>query len=163
MTLFDYAVLAIIGISVLLSVMRGFLREVLALLAWVVAFWMAALYAGEVAPLLPAGIPSAQLRMLAAYALVFFAALLVMTLLSITLGQFLRLLGVGMVDRMLGALFGFARGMVIVLALVVMAGLTRLPAQPEWRNATFSAPLEALVLLLRPYLPEAIGREIKYE
>ncbi|MEO1767569.1 CvpA family protein [Thiobacter aerophilum] len=163
MTWFDYAVLFIVGTSMLLSVMRGFLREVMALLSWVVAFWMASLYAGEVAPLLPSTIPSGQLRMLAAWLLVFFAALFMMTVLSITVGQFLKLLGVGPLDRLLGALFGFARGMVIVLALMVVAGLTSLPRHPEWRNATFSAPLEALVTLLRPWLPEAIGREIKYE
>jgi len=163
MTLFDYAVLAILGVSILLSVMRGFLREVLALLAWVVAFWLATLYAGEVSRMLPASIPTEQLRLLAAYALVFFLVLLVMTLLSITIGQFLKMLGIGPLDRLLGAIFGFARGMVIVLALVVMAGLTTLPKQPFWRNATFSAPLEALVASARPWLPETIGKELKYE
>jgi membrane protein required for colicin V production len=163
MTLFDYAVLGILGLSILLSVMRGFLREVLALLSWVVAFWLATLYAGEVAPMLPQGIPSEDLRLLAAYALVFFAVLLVMTLLSITVGQLLKLIGIGPLDRMLGAIFGFARGMVIVLALVVMGGLTSLPREPFWRNATFSAPLEAVVLSAKPWLPAAVGNRLRYE
>lgn len=163
MTLFDYAVLGILGLSILLSVMRGFLREVLALLSWVVAFWLATLYAGEVAPMLPQSIPSEELRLLAAYALVFFAALLVMTLLSITVGQVLKLIGIGPLDRMLGAIFGFARGVVIVLALVVMGGLTSLPKEPFWRNATFSAPLEAIVLSAKPWLPAAVGNRLKYE
>lgn len=163
MTLFDYAVLIVIGVSVLVSVMRGFLREVLALVSWVLAFWMAGLYSGQVAPFLPEAIPSLRLRMLAAWVVVFFATLLIMTLLSITIGQFLRLLGVGPLDRLLGAVFGFARGLVIVAAFVMVAGLTNLPRHPEWRNASFSAPLEALVEVLRPWLPEAIAREIRYE
>lgn len=163
MTLFDYAVLGILGLSILLSVMRGFLREVLALLSWVVAFWLATLYAGEVAPMLPQSIPNEQLRLLAAYALVFFAVLLVMTLLSITVGQVLKLIGIGPLDRLLGAVFGFARGVVIVLALVVMGGLTSLPKEPFWRNATFSAPLEAVVLSAKPWLPEAVGNRLKYD
>jgi len=163
MTLFDYAVLAILGLSILLSVMRGFLREVMALLSWVVAFWLAALYAGEVAPMLPESIPTQQLRMLAAYALVFFLVLLVMTLLSITIGQFLKILGIGPLDRLLGAVFGFARGVVIVLALVVVAGLTSVPKQPFWRNAMFSAPLEAVVSSVKPWLPDALRKELKYE
>lgn len=163
MTLFDYAVLGILGISILLSVMRGFLREVLALLAWVIAFWLAALYAADVAPMLPKSIPTEQLRMLAAYAAVFFGVFLVMTLLSITVGQLLKVLGVGPLDRMLGAVFGFARGMVIVLALVLVAGLTTLPKEPAWRNATFSAPLEALVAGIKPWLPEALRKELKYD
>ena len=163
MTLFDYAVLLIIGLSILLSVMRGFMREVLALLAWVLAFWLAALYAGELAPLLPKGIPTQQLRMLAAYALVFFLVFVVMSLLSITVGQVLKVLGIGPLDRLLGAVFGFARGMVIVLALVVAAGLTSLPKEAFWRNATFSAPLEAVVSAIKPWLPEALSKELKYE
>jgi membrane protein required for colicin V production len=163
MTLFDYAVLAILGVSILLSVMRGFMREVLALLAWVLAFWLAALYADEVALLLPQSIPTQQLRMLAAYALVFFLVFVVMSVLSITIGQLLKVLGVGPLDRLLGAAFGFARGMVMVLALVLVAGLTNVPKEPFWRNATFSAPLEALVTGLKPWLPEALRKELKYE
>lgn len=163
MTLFDYAVLGILGLSILLSVMRGFLREVMALLSWALAFWLAALYAGDVALMLPQSIPTQQLRMLAAYALVFFLVFVVMSLLSITIGQFLKVLGVGPLDRLLGAVFGFARGMVIVLALVLVAGLTTVPKEPFWRNATFSAPLEALVSGLKPWLPDALRKELKYE
>ena len=51
MTVFDYAVLIVIGVSILLSVMRGFLREVMALLSWVVAFWVANLYTAPLAPM----------------------------------------------------------------------------------------------------------------
>jgi membrane protein required for colicin V production len=163
MTLFDYAVLAIIGLSILLSVMRGFLREVLALLAWVVGFWLATLYAGEMAQMLPAGIPTPQLRLLAGFVLVFFAVFLVMTVLSITVGQFLKVLGLGPWDRMLGAAFGLARGILIVLAGVVVAGLTTLPKQEVWRDAMFSAPLEAVVVSAKPWLPEAIRKELRYE
>ncbi len=71
MTVFDYAVLFIIGVSILLSVMRGFLREVMALLAWVVAFWVANLYTAQFAPLLPPSIPTPELRLLAAFAALF--------------------------------------------------------------------------------------------
>lgn len=163
MTLFDYAVLAILGVSILLSVMRGFLREVMALLSWVLAFWLAALYAGEVALLLPQSIPTQQLRMLAAYALVFFLVFLVMSLLNITIGQFFKVLGIGPLDRLLGAVFGFARGLVVVLALVLVAGLTTLPKEPFWRNAMFSAPLEAVVSSVMPWLPDALRKELKYE
>ena len=115
MTVFDYAVLGIIGVSILLSVMRGFLREVMALLAWVVAFWVANLFTDQLAPLLPAAIPTPELRFLAAFVLLFLGVLLLMTVLAITVSQFLKVIGVGPWDRLLGALFGFARGMIIVL------------------------------------------------
>ena len=115
MTAFDYAVLLVVGVSILLSVMRGFLREVMALLAWVVAFWVANLYTASLAPMLPQSIPTPELRLLAAFVAIFLATLLVMTLISITVSHFLKAIGVGPFDRALGAVFGFARGMVIVL------------------------------------------------
>lgn len=163
MTAFDYAVLAIIGVSILLSVMRGFLREVMALLAWVVAFWVANLFTDAVAPMLPAAIPSPELRLLAAFVLLFLVTLLLMTLLAITMSQFLKAIGVGPWDRVLGAFFGFARGMVIVLVLVLLSGLTNLPKQPIWKNAMLSSPLEALILQARPWLPAELTKRLNYD
>ena len=162
MTAFDYAVILVIGVSILLSVMRGFLREVMALLAWVVAFWVANLYTAQLAPLLPQSIPTPELRLLAAFVAIFLATLLVMTLISITVSHFLKAIGVGPLDRALGAVFGFARGMVIVLVLVLMAGLTSLPKSPMWKNAMFSSPLEILVMQFKPWLPVELAKRLKY-
>lgn len=162
MTVFDYAVLGIIGVSILLSVMRGFLREVMALLAWVVAFWVANLFTDPLAPLLPAAIPTPELRFLAAFVLLFLGVLLLMTLLAITVSQFLKVIGVGPWDRLLGAFFGFARGMIIVLVLVLLSGLTNLPKQPIWKNAMLSSPLEALVMQARPWLPVELKKRLNY-
>lgn len=162
MTVFDYAVLVIIGVSILLSVMRGFLREVMALLAWVVAFWVANLYTASFAPMLPASIPSPELRLLAAFAALFLATLLVMTLIAITVGQLLKAIGVGTWDRALGAVFGLARGIIMVLVLVLLSGLTSLPKQPLWKNAMLSSPLEALVMQFKPWLPADLAKRLHY-
>ena len=162
MTVFDYAVLAVIGVSILLSVMRGFLREVMALLAWVVAFWVANLFTDQLAPLLPAAIPTPALRVLAAFVLLFFGVLLLMSLLAIAVSQFLKVIGVGPWDRLLGAFFGFARGMIIVLVLVLLSGLTSLPKQPIWKNAMLSSPLEALVMQAKPWLPLELKKRLNY-
>ncbi len=162
MTVFDYAVLVLIGVSILLSVMRGFLREVMALLSWVVAFWVANLYTVQFAPMLPASIPTPELRLLAAFVALFLATLLVMTLISITVGHFLKAIGIGPIDRALGAVFGFTRGMVIVLVLVMLAGLTNLPKAPMWKNAMFSSPLEMLVMQFKPWLPAELAKRLNY-
>lgn len=162
MTVFDYAVLVVIGVSILLSVMRGFLREVMALLSWVVAFWVANLYTAQLAPMLPESIPTPELRLLAAFVVLFLATLLVMTLISITVSHFLKAIGIGPLDRALGAVFGFARGMVIVLVVVLLAGLTSLPKAPMWKNAMFSAPLETLVMYCKPWLPVELAKRLNY-
>lgn len=163
MTSFDYAVLAIVGLSILLSMMRGFVREILSLVSWVVAFFVAKIYTLELAPLLPKEIPSESLRVLAAFLILFLATLLVSSLLAIALAQVFKHLGLNWVDRFLGAFFGLARGIVIVGVLVFLAGLTSLPKDGRWRNAMFSAPLEAMVVSVLPWFPHDIAKHVKYD
>ena len=162
MTSFDYAVLTIIGLSILLSMMRGFLREILSVAGWVAAFFVAKLYTLELALLLPEAIPTQSLRLLAAFVILFLATLLVGSLLAIALSEVFKKIGLGWFDRWLGALFGLARGVAIVGVLVLLAGLTSFPQDARWRNAMFSAPLEALVVSALPWLPQGIASHIKY-
>lgn len=162
MTVFDFAVLGVMGVSILVSVLRGFLREVMALLAWIVAFWVANLFTDQLAPLLPAAIPSPELRFLAAFVFLFLGVLLLMTLIAIAVSQLLKAIGVEPLDRALGALFGFARGMIIVLVMVLLSGLTDLPKQPIWKNAMLSSPLEAIILQARPWLPVELTKRLNY-
>jgi len=163
MTVFDYVVLAIMGLSVLLSILRGFVREALALVSWLVAFFVAKLYTLELAPLLPQSIPSQSLRLLAAFLILFLATLLICSLLVIALSKVFKRVGLGWMDRCLGALFGLARGMIIVGVLVLLGGLTTLPKDVRWRNAMFSAPLEAMVISLLPWFPTDIAKHVKYD
>ena len=163
MTGFDYIVLVIIGLSVLLSMMRGGLREVLALAGWVVAFYVGRTYTSLLIPLLPTSIPTESLKVLAAFLILFLATLLVTSLISITLSQLLKKIGLGWFNRFFGGLFGLVRGLIIVAVLVLLAGLTNIPKDLMWRNAMFSAPLEAFVLTCLPWMPQSIAKHVKYE
>jgi membrane protein required for colicin V production len=163
MTSFDYAVLTIIGLSVVLSVMRGLVREVLAILGWVAAFYVAKTYSNEILPMMPANIPTESLRILAAILVLFISTLLVATLLAIALSAIFNKIGLGWLNRFLGAFFGLARGVVIVCIIVFLAGLTDFPKDTRWRNAMFSAPFEALVIGLLPWVPINIAQHIKYD
>jgi membrane protein required for colicin V production len=73
-----------------------------------------------------------------------------------------RVIGLGFVDRFLGAVFGLARGLVVVLALAVIAGLTTLPRSLWWQNSVFGAPIVAGVEALKPYLPQALAERLDY-
>lgn len=163
MTAFDYVVLAILGVSILLSMMRGFIREILALAGWVAAFYIARTYTLQFAELLPSGIPTEALKFLAAFVILFLAALLVTSLLAIALSQLFKNIGLSWLDRGLGAIFGIARGIVIIGVLVLLAGLTSAPKDIRWRNAMFSAPLEAMVVSTLPWFPNDIAKHIKYD
>ena len=163
MTSFDYLVLAIIGLSIILSVMRGLLIEALSIVGWVVAFFVAKTYSSQLMPMMPADIPTESLRILAAFLVVFFATLLITSLLAIALSTVFKKIGLGWLNRVLGAIFGLARGMLIVCILVFLGGLTDLPQDERWRNAMFSAPIEALVTSLLPWVPGSITQYIKYD
>jgi membrane protein required for colicin V production len=160
---FDYVVLGIIGASMLLSLMRGFVREFLGLASWVVATLAARVYAVDIAVMLPASIPNQGLRLVAAFAIVFLGILLIASLLAIAISELFKQVGLGWLDRGLGAFFGLTRGVLIVGVLVLLGGMTSLPQEPRWRNAMFSAPLEAMVMVTKPWLPQEMTKHIKYD
>ncbi|WP_269533311.1 CvpA family protein [Chitinimonas sp. BJYL2] len=163
MTVFDYAVLIIVGLSVVLAVFRGGVSEVLSLAAWILGFWLAQRYAGEVAAMLPADVPTDELRLIAGFVGILLGVWFVSAIIRITIAQFVRASGLAPLDRFIGALFGLARGVLIVLAFVIVGGLTSLPRQPMWRNAMFSPPFEALAIALKPWLPVQLAQHIKFE
>ncbi len=163
MTSFDYTVLFIIGISIIVSMMRGAVREVLAIAGWLVAFYVAKTYAVQLVPVLPQDIPTEPLKVLAAFLILFLGGLLIASLLTIALSSLIKKIGLNWLNRFVGALFGFARGLIIVCILVFLAGLTSLPRDARWTNAMFSSPLEALVKVALPWVPQAVAKHIKYD
>lgn len=163
MTIFDYAVLTIVGLSVIFSVMRGMVREVLSILGWVAAFYVARTYTNQLLPMMPANIPTESLRVLAAFLVLFLATLLLASLLAIAISAIFKKIGLGWLNRLLGAVFGVARGLLIVCVVVFLAGLTEAPKDARWRNAMFSAPIEALVVSMLPWIPDSIAKHVKYD
>ena len=163
MTIFDYVVLFIVGLSIILSVMRGLVAEVLSILGWIAAFYVASTYYVELLPMLPADIPTESLRILAAFLILFLATFLIATLLSIAISAIFKKIGLGWLNRFFGAAFGALRGLLIICILVFLAGLTEIPKDIRWRNAMFSAPIEALVINVLPWLPKSIANHVKYD
>lgn len=163
MTLFDYVVIAIVALSVLLSVMRGLVREVLALAAWVLAFIAASLFAADVASMLPAGMRAEELRLLVGFASIFLVVLLVLSLLAVLASRLVISGGLGVEDRVLGGVFGLVRGLVVVTILVLAAGLTPLPRHAAWREAVLSRPATALAKIIRTWLPAGLSQRINYD
>ncbi len=162
MTWFDYAVIAIVGISILLSVVHGLVRELLSLASWVAAFVLAQMFAADVATLLPAALAHPSARLLAGFLCVFLAVLILMTLLAIAVSGLIRTAGLGLADRALGAVFGLARGLAIVMIAVLLSGLTALPRQAAWRQAMLSEPLVSLANWVKVWLPEDMAKHINY-
>lgn len=161
MTWFDYAVIGIVGLSVLLAAFRGVVREITALAGWVAALILSGLFAQELAQWLPASL-SQTLRAVIAYLVIFLSVLLLSGVIGLLLAKLFHAAGLGVTDRAVGALFGFLRGAVIVLVGVMFAGLTSLPKEPFWREAALSGPVETAVLAVRPALPKDLAQRIRY-
>jgi len=83
-------------------------------------------------------------------------------LFRLAVSKLLRAVGLGPLDRFLGAVFGVARGVLLLLLCVLVAGLTPLPQQALWRQAWLAPPLETAVLAARPWLPPEVAKRIRY-
>jgi membrane protein required for colicin V production len=159
----DIAILAIIAISTLISILRGFLREVLSLLAWIVAFWAAFTFTPRAAPLLEPYVEVPSIRFILGFAALFVLTLMLMSLFGYLLVKLIGRTGLTGTDRMLGLLFGLARGGVIVLLLVLLAGLTNLPQDPWWRQSQFLKHFERAALWVAGFMPDSVAQHIRFE
>lgn len=163
MTWLDYAVLGVLGVSIVWGLWRGLVREVISIIGWVAAFLVANLIAGPLGLRLPHSIPTPQLRLLVAFVVVFVVTLAIATIVGMLLSKLIKAAGLGGLDRALGAVFGTARGLLVVLAAALLAGLTGAPRQPFWRDSVTGLPLSELVLALRPWLPKTFAEQLRYD
>ena len=163
MTWLDYAVVGVFAASLVVGAWRGLVREVLSILGWVIAFLAANLLAGPLGPVMPQAIPSPELRIAAAYVAVFVGALVVTALIGLLLSKIVKAAGLGGVDRMLGAIFGAARGLLIVLVATLLAGLTSAPRQAFWRDSASGPLLVQAALALKPLLPQTFAERLRYD
>jgi membrane protein required for colicin V production len=161
MSAFDLIVIGIIGLSTVFAFWRGLIRVVMSLVALIAAVLAAIQFSPAVAAMLPA-LGDPVTRYLAAFALIFIVVALVGALLGWVLSRAIRAIGLGFVDRLLGAVFGVARGVLIVVIAVLLAGLTTLPRQEWWQNALLAPPLVIAALSLRPWLPQALAKRLDY-
>lgn len=157
MTSFDYIVLAILGASGLLGLLRGLIKEALSLIAYGVAFMAAIWWGPRVTQWLLPYIENDLLRIAAAYGAVFVVMLLLVGLINVTLGTLIQKTGLTPADHGLGGLFGLLRGSLIVLVLVALAGYTELPKEPWWTQARLSGTAVQGVQKIKQWLPPSLA------
>jgi membrane protein required for colicin V production len=162
MTVFDYAVMAVIGMSILFGLWRGVVGEILAIIAWIVAFLAARAISVQIAELLVTTIDSPGARLLVAWVLVFVVVLVLFAIGRKLVSLLLKAVGLGMLDRLLGGCFGALRGLLVVLIAVMLAGMTPLPSAAWWRGAILAPPLETVVIAAKPWMPQDVAKRIGY-
>lgn len=163
MTWLDYAVLAVLAVSVAWGIWRGLVREVMSLAGFVIAFLAANLFAGPLSEHVPTSVVRAEFRVLIAFVAVFLAALIISSLTGLLLAKILKAAGLGGVDRALGAAFGLARAVLVLLAFALVAGLTGLPRDSQWKASLSGPVLGRAALALKPWLPPALAERLRYD
>ena len=134
----DIFILTVLGVSALLSLLRGLVKEVLSLVGWVVACWLAFRYSGPAGVFLAGtfGVPP-SVRTAIGFVALLVGVLLVFGVVNFLIGKLISGTGLGATDKMLGMLFGIGRGLAIITVLVMFAGLTPLPRDPWWHQSNF--------------------------
>jgi membrane protein required for colicin V production len=161
-TIFDYFVIVVVGISMLFGLVRGAVREVFALVSWVLAFIVAKEYSVQLNLWMEHFVSNPSLRLLSAFAILFVAMLIVLGLIGYFLSALMKKIGLGSLDKSLGALIGLVRGVVVMLVLVILGGLTPLPQQNDWRHALTSRWFESLAHSVKPWLPDAMAKRLHF-
>jgi membrane protein required for colicin V production len=158
----DYLIIAIIVISSGISIVRGFIKEVLSLFSWILSFWVAMLFYSNLSTLFVAYIETPSIRYFTAFVILFVVTLLLAALVNHMISQLVEKTGLTGTDRSLGVVFGILRGLAIVTLLVLAAGTTPMPDDAWWQNSLLIEHFEKLAIWLRNWLPDDIASYINY-
>ncbi|TWI53093.1 membrane protein required for colicin V production [Pseudomonas duriflava] len=131
----DWAIIGTIAVSSLISLKRGFVKEALSLLTWIVAGAIAWLFGGALSQHLTGIIQIPSARIIAACALLFVATLMVGALVNFLLSELIRVTGLSGTDRFLGMAFGAARGGLLIVVLVGLLSLAPVQQDPWWQQS----------------------------
>jgi membrane protein required for colicin V production len=152
----DYAIILILALSVLTGLVRGFVKELVALCVWVAAIWVGYKYSPEISPLLQSYFHDETLRVAASFIALLLATLLIGSLVSSALSFLLNHSPLKGSDRLLGMGFGLARGMFIVALLIGMVNLTSLAKDTEFKHSVLYARFKPLSTWLFSFMPDGI-------
>ena len=128
----DWAIVSVLGLSILLSLWRGFVREAASLAGWIAAFVIANVFTADMATFLARWIENLTGRYIAAGALLFAGTLVMAGILGRLANQLVHATGLTVLDRLLGTAFGFARGIIIVLVVVYLLRQLAPPQNLVW-------------------------------
>lgn len=154
----DWTLLAVLLVSVVIGLVRGFAFEVLSLVGWLVAWFGAQYLAPEVSPHVPVGTSGSAGNLAATYVLCFVAILIVWTLLARLVRLLVQATPLSLPDRLLGAGFGLLRGGVLLLAVATVVALTPAAHSAPWQASEGARWLGIAMLGLKPLLPDELAR-----
>jgi len=175
MSWIDICIVLTVALSALIGLYRGLTKELISLATLVVAFWLAFRYSKDLAVWLPQSLDRASfaivdmnfdfsnLRVGIAFLLLLISTLFAGAILNYVIGHLIARRSLNVADRLVGLIFGVVRGGAIVLALVMVVGLTRFPETPWWRDARLLHPFEQAAVWVIKVLPPKYARHFSFE
>lgn len=154
----DWIFLAVLLLSMVIGAWRGLVFEVLSLLTWAAAFVLAQWFAPDAAGWLPMGNAAEPVRYAAGFVLVFILSIFAGSLVAFLIKKLVAAVGLRPADRLLGAGFGLLRGVVLLLAVTVVVGMTSLHTATWWQEAAGPKVTSVVLGGLKPLLPEEFGK-----
>ncbi|MBL4826567.1 MAG: CvpA family protein [Spongiibacteraceae bacterium] len=136
----DWTIVAIVFVSSLLSLKRGFVNEAISLAVWALAFFVAVAFHERLAVLLQDSVESASVRYMIAYSALFAATLVVGSMVKYLVSELVRMTGLGGTDRLFGMAFGMARGVIVVMAILIFLPMLMPVDQDKWWQQSLAIP-----------------------
>lgn len=153
MAIIDYVILAIVGVSTLISLVRGFVKESLSLLTWISAFAIAISFAQNAAVLVPKAVDIPSARVALAFMVLFVLVLIIGGIINWIISTLVNKTGLTGTDRSVGMVFGLVRGVFIVAILILLAHLTAMPNEPWWKASVLLPSFQIVSDWIQALLP----------
>lgn len=157
----DLIISSMIGLSILIGIARGFVKESISLITWLVAIALSILYAGDLSEHMTFT-KVTLVRSLISFLLIFVSIVLVGAIINYMVGAFIRKTPFSAPDRILGSLFGLFRGVAFVSVLVLLAGLTPLPEAPWWQSSYMVSRFQVFAIWLKDRLPDEHAKVFRF-
>jgi len=157
----DCIILGVLALSVLIGLFRGLISEVLSLVIWIAAFWMAWAFGPVVSAHLEHIISMPTLRYCVGYGVCFVTVLIIGALVRFAVRRLIWSTGLSGIDRMFGMVFGFVRGVLIVTLLVFLVGLTAFTREPWWQQSVLLPQFQEAAAWLGQNVPTSVSADVR--
>ena len=153
----DYSIIVVMMISIIISLVRGFVREALSLASWIIAFWVGISFSKYLAVFLSPYISHPTVRIAASFFILFAISLLIGAMVSYLITQIVQKTGLSGTDRMLGIVFGMGRGALVIALLVLITGLSTMPKETWWKASVLIPHFKPMAIWLKDFLPDNLA------